>query len=372
MKTFHCDVCGALVFFENVSCLQCGHVLGFLPDVMDLAALEPAPDDLWKALAVAASGGLYRPCANGLAHALCNWYVPAEDQNLLCDACRLNAEVPELGTPGDRGLWHKVEIAKRRLIYTLKWLALPMEGPQGAGPQLQFRVVADSPGKSPVLTGHEGGVITVNLVEADDVEREKRRAQFGEPQRTLVGHFRHESGHYYWDALVANSRWLEGFRSLFGDERRDYGQALKQHYANGPVENWPSLYVSAYASSHPWEDWAETWAHFLQMVDSLETAAGFGISVRPRHPSAKSIRAFPRKALATREFDTMVEHWLPLTYALNSLNRGLGVPDAYPFVLSKCAMEKLRFVHEIVTATATESGQQTILTTPAETLRAAN
>lgn len=350
MKTFHCDACGALVFFENVSCLQCGHSLGYLPDVMDLTALEPAQDDLWTSLSTAAPGRLYRPCANGRAFGVCNWYVPAEDGNPQCLACRLNAEVPEIYSAQDRLLWQKLESAKRRLIYTLRRLELSIDGgPSNSWPRLQFRFLAETPWTMPVLTGHDSGVITISLAEADDVEREKRRAQFCESQRTLLGHFRHESGHYYWGALIANSKWLDEFRALFGDERCNYREALNYYYANGPGENWPSVCVSAYASAHPWEDWAETWAHFLQMVDSLETAADFGLSVRPRHPTAKSISADPRQALAAGNFDTMIERWLPLTYALNSLNRSIGVPDAYPYVLSSRALEKLRFIHEVVT-----------------------
>lgn len=350
MKTFHCDHCGALVFFENVSCVQCGHALGFLPDIMDLAALEPDGTDQWKSLAAEAQGRLYRACANGRVYSVCNWFVPADESDEFCSACRLNTMVPDASVPEYHALWHKVEIAKRRLVYTLRQLRLSIVGPPGEMcPRLQFRFLADAPGAAPVLTGYENGVITLNLAEADDAEREKRRTQLHEPQRTLVGHFRHESGHYYWNALVANSRWHEPFRLLFGDERADYGQALEVYYAKGSAADWASRCVSAYASAHPWEDWAETWAHYLQMVDTLETAAGFGMSIRPRHPSAKTISAEPHQALAPGgTFDTMMEHWFPLTYALNSLNRGVGVSELYPFVLSNLAVEKLRFVHELI------------------------
>lgn len=350
MKTFRCDSCGALVFFENVSCVQCGHTLGFLPDIMDLAALEPVQDQQWKSLAAASGGQLYRACGNGRNGSVCNWYVPSDDPEEFCAACRLNAVVPDASVPENHALWHKVEIAKRRLIYTLRQLGLPTEGfPAKMWPRLQFRFLADSPGAAPVLTGHESGVITVNIAEADDAEREKRRAQLHEPQRTLVGHFRHESGHYYWDALITNSPWHERFRFLFGDERADYGDALKAYYVNGPAPDWASRCVSAYASAHPWEDWAETWAHYLQMVNLLETAASFGMSLRPGHPSAKTISAEPQKAmLAGVSFDTMLEHWFPLTYALNSLNRSVGLPDLYPYVLTPAAQEKLRFVHDLI------------------------
>lgn len=350
MKTFHCDHCGALVFFESVSCVRCGHTLGFLPDVMDLAALEPGHDHQWKSLAAASRGRLYRACANGRDFSVCNWFVLAEEPDEYCAACQLNAMVPDASGPENHALWHKIEVAKRRLIYTLRQLSLPTDGyPAKMWPRLQFRFLAEAPGTAPVLIGHESGVITLNIAEADDAEREKRRTRLHEPQRTLVGHFRHESGHYYWDALIANSSWLERFRFLFGDERADYVQALKAHYANGPAADWASRCVSAYASAHPWEDWAETWAHYLQMVDSLETAAGFGMLLRSRRPASNTITAEPHQALvAGGAFDTMLEYWFPLTSALNSLNHGVGVPDLYPSVLSNPALEKLRFIHDII------------------------
>jgi hypothetical protein len=350
MKTFHCDSCGALVYFENVSCVQCGHALGFLPDIMDLAALKPAEGDLWISLAEASAGRRFRPCANGTNHGVCNWFLPAEDSHDLCEACRLNAIVPDLSVTANVRLWHKVEVAKRRLIYGLRKLALPIDGSEERmWPRLQFRFLIESLGSAPVLTGHESGVITLNVSEADDLEREKIRTQLHEPQRTLVGHFRHESGHYYWDALVANSPFHERFRALFGDERQDYAAALQNHYNSGSATDWPERCVSAYASSHPWEDWAESWAHYLQMVDSLETAASFGMSLRPRHPAARTISAEPRRALADgANFDTLLENWLPLTYALNSINRGTGLLDLYPYLLPPPALEKLRLVHDVI------------------------
>lgn len=351
MKTFHCDSCGALVYFENVSCVQCGHALGFLPDIMDLAALKPVEGDRWISLAEASAGRLYRACANGTNHGVCNWFLPATEPHELCEACRLNAIVPDPGAPANLKLWHKVEIAKRRLIYTLKKLELPIDGfPAQMWPRMQFRFLAESAGSAPVLTGHESGVVTLNIAEADDAEREKRRTQLHEPQRTLVGHFRHESGHYYWDALVAGSPLRDRFRDLFGDETQDYAAALQQHYNNGPAADWPERCVSAYASAHPWEDWAESWAHYLQMVDSLETAAGFGMSLRLRHPAA-AISAEPHKALDhAASFDTILENWLPLVYALNSINRGAGLLDLYPYILPPPAIEKLRLVHDVIAA----------------------
>lgn len=347
MKTFYCDACGALVFFENVTCLACGHALGFLPDVLDLSAVEPATDGQLRALAAPARDRLYRACANGRDHAVCNWLVPAEDASPFCTACRLNDVIPDLTVAGNRDRWHRLELAKRRLIYTLLKLDLPLQ-PGEAGPPLRFRFMGDPADGPPVLTGHADGVITINIVEADDDVREQRRVNLHEPFRTLLGHFRHEVAHYYFDQLVASPERREAFRALFGDEQADYKAALDRHYREGPPMDWATRHVSAYASMHPWEDWAETFAHYLHIVDTIETAAGFGMSLRPRqHPAASTMTAEPQRAAHPEaSFDAILATWYPLTYALNSLNRGVGLSDLYPFVLSAPAVEKLRFVHD--------------------------
>lgn len=349
MKAFHCDVCGSLVFFENVSCVTCGHALGFLPDVLDLSAVEMAGDHRLRALAAPARDRRYRGCANGRDHAVCNWLVPEEDVSPFCAACRLNEIIPDLGVGGNRERWHRLELAKRRLVYTLLKLRLPTDGVAGRnlGP-LRFRFLADVP-QGQAMTGHADGIITINLAEADDDVREQRRVSLHEPFRTLLGHFRHEVAHYYWDRLIAGSTWIDGFRRVFGDEQADYGAAVQRHYQEGAPPDWPTRHVSAYASMHPWEDWAETTAHYFHITDAIETAAGFGLSLRPRHPSSTSMTANPQMAAhPTAGFDAILGTWFPLTYALNSLNRGMGLPDLYPFVLSPPAIEKLRFVHDVI------------------------
>jgi hypothetical protein len=165
----------------------------------------------------------------------------------------------------------------------------------------------------------------------------------------LLGHFRHESAHYYWDQLIANTPRMARFRQLFGNELRDYDDALKHYYAQGAPADWQTRMVTAYASAHPWEDWAESWAHYLHMADAIETAAGFGLSLAPKHPNAKAIAANPQRvSQPDASFDGILKNWLSLTYALNSLNRGMGLPDLYPFVLSSPAIEKLRFIHEMI------------------------
>jgi hypothetical protein len=358
MKIFHCDNCQQLVFYENIQCVNCKHALAFLPDVLVMGALEPAGENVWRPPGEDETGPVYRLCQNYSSANVCNWAVPVEDPNPLCRSCRLTRVIPDLSRPGHPEAWYRLEVAKRRLVYTLLSLGLPLasklEDPEDG---LAFEFLADpdpaTPAAAPILTGHDNGVITINVAEADDAEREKRRLAMHEPYRTLLGHFRHEIAHYYWDRLIKDSHWLPGFRERFGDEREDYAQALQRHYEKGPPGDWPNHFVTAYASSHAWEDWAETWAHFLHMTDTLETAIACGLSLRPRRPDEPAMK--PNLALRDGlavSFDDMIERWFPLTYVLNSLNRGLGLQDGYPFVLSAPAIDKLRFIYEVIRSPA--------------------
>jgi hypothetical protein len=240
-------------------------------------------------------------------------------------------------------------------VYSLLRLGCPLKSKaEDPAHGLAFEFLADSraPGAPRVHTGHASGVITLNVAEADDAEREKRRVELHEPYRTLLGHFRHEVGHYYWDRLVQGSPRIGRFRELFGDERKNYAQALKEHYEKGPPADWQRRFVSTYATSHPWEDWAESWAHYLHTSDTLEIAAACGLSLRPprrdepslSHPTAPS-------GDGTEPFEKIIADWFSLTYVLNNLSRSLGQPDAYPFVLSTPAIEKLRFVHQTIAGT---------------------
>ncbi|MEJ1964953.1 MAG: putative zinc-binding metallopeptidase [Gammaproteobacteria bacterium] len=354
MKTFHCTHCQNLVFFENVRCLVCGHSLAFLPDKGLMAALEQAPDGLWKPEGSGLQQASYRLCANYDRENVCNWAVPADDPEALCTSCRLSRVIPDLSSPTNRTAWFRLELAKRRMMYSLLALRLPtLKKVEAQDSGLAFEFLADSTGGDArrVLTGHDNGLITVNIAEADDVHREQQRTKHGEPYRTLLGHFRHEIGHYYWDRLIANGPRLEACRALFGDERADYAASLKKHYEEGPPPNWELNFISAYATTHPWEDWAESWAHFLHMTDALETAGTMGLTLKPKRADEPAMTP-PADPLnpANHDFDRMIEAWLPLTYVLNNLNRGLGLLDGYPFVLSEPVIEKLRFIHETIRA----------------------
>ena len=353
MKTFHCSHCQNLVFFENIRCLNCGHSLAFLPDRRLMAALMPGEDGAWKAEIPPGESRPYRLCANYDQVSVCNWVVAVDDPNDFCRSCRLNLIIPDLSSERNRVAWFRLEVAKRRLLYTLMGLDLPIEPKSGNNGGLAFEFLEDSThgDAQRVLTGHDNGLITINIAEADDVHREQQRSLQKEPYRTLLGHFRHEVGHYFWDRLIAYGPLLEDFRALFGDERADYQRALDRHYGEGPPPRWEDSFISAYSTMHPWEDWAESWAHYLHMVDALETAGATGLTLRPKRPDEPQMQPPPDPMNPNyRDFDAMIEAWLSLTYVLNNLSRGLGLPDSYPFVLSAPAIRKLRFIHDTINA----------------------
>jgi len=286
MQTFHCTHCQFLVFFENTRCLNCGKSLAYLPDRQVLAALREETNGVWAVEGKAHETITYRLCTNYATEAVCNWAVLSDDPDPLCRSCRLTRVIPNLGKTSNREAWLKLEAAKRRAIYSLLGFALPVEQKSGEDDRgLAFEFLEDTVVNGDakrVMTGHDNGLITINISEADDVKREAQRKLQNEPYRTLLGHFRHEIGHYYWDRLIKDGRGLEPFRELFGDERADYQVALQEHYEKGPPVDWQNDYVSAYASTHPWEDWAESWAHFQHMADALETAGSVGLTIRPR------------------------------------------------------------------------------------------
>ena len=348
MKLFACDHCGNTVYFENTLCERCGHQLGYVPDRNALVSLVE-DSGLWSSPAIHEDSFVF--CANA-AYGACNWLIPANPGgDIYCAACRHNETIPAIEDPLNLGRWQVIERAKKRLFYSLLRLRLPLqtrlENPTHG---LSFRFLADLPVElTPVLTGHEGGIITIALAEADDAEREARRTSMGEPYRTLLGHFRHEIGHHYWDLLVANGPNLSRFRTLFGDETQDYGIALQNYYANGAAPFWPQSHISAYATAHPWEDFAETWAHYLHITDTIEMAADFGVRAKPRVDDDGSHAVEVDDPYApTSTIAHIADNWVPLASLLNNLNRTMGLSDAYPFVLTPPVIDKLGFVHDLV------------------------
>ena len=361
MKIFQCQACDQPLTFESTACDSCQRRLGYVSEVHEISALEPSGHAAQPGSAgvqtfhaYARQGIRYRFCANA-RHAACNWLVPDDAPDIFCVTCRHNRVVPDLTLAWNLTRWRQVEAAKHRLFYSLLRLGLPLATRAAYTDGLAFDFLVD-PSESfligpPVLTGHLNGLISMNIAEADDVERERRRIRFGEHYRTLLGHFRHEIGHYFWYLLVQNSPHLWRFRELFGDESLNYVGALRTHYAQGAPADWEESFVSAYATSHPWEDFAETWAHYLHIVDTVETASTFELQLRPRlrrGPSAPVVIDFD--PYRTPDLDRLIEAWLPLTYAVNSLARSMGQPDLYPFRLTPAVIAKLAFVHERVYA----------------------
>jgi hypothetical protein len=321
VRAFTCGSCGQLVFFENSACLRCGAELGFDWPRRELLTLP-------------IGGGAHARCAN-VDLVGCNWLVDAEGD--LCASCLLTRRRPSDADAEAIEQWRVAEEAKRRLLFELGELGLPIEGWREREGGLAFELLSSR--AEHVTTGHASGVITLDLAESDDAHREQMREQLGEPYRTVLGHFRHEVGHYYWPLLVPDGAVRDRYRALFGDERDDYGAALERHYAEGPPADWPQRFVSAYAAMHAWEDWAETFAHHLHIWDTLQTAADYGVRVHDTAP-----------AVGRGDFRALLEDWLPLTYALNAINRSMGRDDLYPFVLAEPVVDKLAFVHEVVAA----------------------
>jgi len=324
VKRFACPSCDNEVHFGNAACVACGTTLGLDPGPLNFVAA--APESL---------------CANATA-AECNWI--AATPGGFCRACQHNRTVPDAEPLENRPRWAAIERAKRQLFYSLIRWNLPMTLESvGAAHPLEFDFLADTitaEGKiKAVLTGHASGLITLNLAEGDDATREARRNAMGEPFRTLVGHMRHEIAHYYWDVLVGGTENESTFRNLFGDERASYKDTLNHYYANGPLPGWELSHVSAYASAHPWEDFAETFAHWLHMVDGLETAWAYDIA------PGSSMRFDPYTAPGAQ---SVIDAWVPVTIAINAVNRSLGQPDLYPFVLSTPVIDKLQFIHTLI------------------------
>lgn len=367
-RAYRCQ-CGRPVFLRNSECLACHTPLGYVIDRLGVMPLAPAvgegaqPDTF--TVFGDPHGNTYRRCANLMTPAACSWMVPAardgeqlppDTQGLApgyCLACSVTRTIPDLSLESNGELWRKLETAKRRLISQLLALGLPVVS-RHVDPVhgLTFDFLSNMPGGPHVMTGHQHGVITLNAEEAEDAVRERIRAEMREPYRTLLGHFRHEIGHYYWDLLVLPTPWIDDFRALFGDDRADYAAALQTHYEQGPPPDWADRFVSSYASTHPWEDWAETWAHYLHMADTADTAMSFGVDAtnveltsdlftlddlwQPEDPDAGKFLDF-------------INGWVLLTNVLNELSRSMGQPDYYPFVLPRVAVGKLQFIHRVIT-----------------------
>jgi hypothetical protein len=314
-RGFRCPFCRQRLSFEQRECPNCGEELLFDATKLKFVGRENGPS-----------------CGNRQIIG-CNWSVESGCQ--YCSSCSLNRTIPNLSFPRNVLLWRRVEEAKRRLIHDLRRLRLPLISRSGA--TIAFDILSEEAG--PVLTGHLSGLITLNIVEADDVERESRRTAFREPYRTLLGHFRHEVGHFYWAVLVQGTRLQAPFDLIFGDAAQDYQEALRNYYLRTERAFDRGGFISEYATSHPWEDWAETFAHFLHIVSTLDTMAGLPLALDER---ARRVLQDP---YLENDFDALLACWKPVAYSINELNRSLGLNDAYPFELTSAIIGKLHLVH---------------------------
>jgi len=339
MRDFHCPNCGQRLTFENSACLSCGSDLGFSLEEMALLVINKGLKRGDSEHAGAVDGSEYELCAN-LHVAECNWLVPVANPGRLCVSCALTVVRPNDNDTEGLAKFALAEAAKRRLVAELHELKLPIVGrDQDTDYGLAFRLLSSAHEK--VLTGHENGVITIDLAEGDDVHREQLRVEMDEPYRTLLGHFRHEIGHYYFYRLIdPSSENLQRFNELFGDPNADYQEALDRHYSEGTPEGWEETHVSSYATMHPAEDWAETFAHYLHIRDTLDTSAWCGL--------APASATFDRPALGPSAFQTIIDMWLPLSWSLNMVNRSMGRDDLYPFVLPVPVLEKMKFIHTVI------------------------
>ncbi|MFT4821294.1 MAG: hypothetical protein ACI8PP_003156 [Candidatus Pseudothioglobus sp.] len=347
MRSFLCQ-CSNTIFFENNQCTACLSSLGWCPGCQTLTALVPVNDDQYRCGNIAC-GTLLKKCINYSDHNVCNRCVQVsntvEPTTGFCDYCRYNDTIPDLTISDNWQKWLRLEVAKRRLMYTLDRLRLPYGNTKdGISPPLSFDFKGDVIEKSlwwwrtmgkeeRVFTGHAGGKITINIREADHVEREKARVSFDEAHRTIIGHFRHEIGHYYWEMLVMG-RCETAFIATFGDHNLSYTDAMQKHYENGAKDNWQINYISAYATMHPWEDFAETFATYLDIVSVLDTAMnmGLGDGLDP----------------CTAPIEQMIKRYCRLGVILNEMNRSMGLIDLAPDILAGPIEYKLAFIHHLL------------------------
>ena len=343
MKVFQCGHCDYPLFFENNHCENCGHLSGFRDRDRKMLTFDP----LGSSLMSDREKIEYKYCKNK-EYEVCNWLLEKADNHDFCPACQLNRTIPDLSDKENFPKWKNLEVAKHRLIYQLQKIGLDLPSKMVDPEGLCFDFISKKNDAS-IMTGHANGVITILLREADSVLREQIRTQLQEPYRTLIGHLRHEVGHYFWDRLVFNKKdVLKEFRDIFGNEEVGYADALQAYYKQGAPANWRESHISKYATSHPWEDWAETWAHYLHIMDMVETAHFFRLRVNPAKISKNMKIASSFDPYSKKDFEAIVNTCVPLSFAVNSMNRAMGIPDVYPFVITPAVVKKMAFIHELL------------------------
>ena len=343
MKVFECGHCNHPLFFENISCENCGHSCGYRDDDRLMLTFDPL-----KASLISDREKIeYKYCKNK-EYGICNWLLVKEDEHDYCNACQLNRTIPNLSDKKNFPKWQNLEVAKHRLIYQLQKIGLELPSKMVNKEGLCFDFIAKR-NNPEIMTGHANGIITILLREADSVSREQIRKELQEPFRTLIGHLRHEVGHYFWNRLVFNNQAvLPTFRAIFGIEEANYNDALQTYYKHGAPHNWQESFISKYATSHPWEDWAETWAHYLHIMDMVETAHFFRLSINPNEISQTMKTEVTFDPYVVKDFQTIIDICVPLSFAVNSINRAMGIPDVYPFVITSEVIKKMSFIHELL------------------------
>jgi hypothetical protein len=342
MKIFQCGFCNHPLYFESHTCENCGNLSGYRDSDRNMLSFSQ-----YDTLLVSFYEKIeYKYCKNK-EYGVCNWLIDKYDPHEFCRACQLNRTIPNLREKSNFDKWRNLEVAKHRLIYQLQRIGLTLLSKNSIEDGFCFDFVARQ-NNPKLMTGHAQGVITILLSEADSVLREQARLQLLEPYRTLIGHLRHEVGHYFWNVLIMNNYYvLSEFRSLFGNEEVDYSSSLDRYYQQGAPANWQQSYISKYATSHPWEDWAETWAHYLHIMDMVETAYFFGLNVHSRGAVRDDADA-SFDPYTIDDFDVIVRTCVPLSFAVNSITRAMGVPDVYPFVIAPPVVEKMKFIHRLL------------------------
>lgn len=347
MKQFHCN-CGARIFYENSQCVSCHSELAWCPACNTLRPLTQNEYGQYFCAEPSCSLPLTK-CYNYEVEHVCNRSIANIDgslsQPVFCDYCRFNETIPDLSLEANRKKWHRIELAKRRVLYTLDLLGLPYGNTaDNIYPPLSFDFKGDVIEKQNfwrwmennerVYTGHANGKVTINIKEADDVEREKARVSFEEAHRTIIGHFRHEMGHYFWDLLVLG-QCEEACIDVFGDHNNPgYASAMDQYYTDGPKQGWESHYISAYATMHPWEDFAECFATYLDMVSVLDIAK----NELPGHVVDPVQASLPE----------MADKYAELGVLFNEINRAMGLIDLVPEVFTPGVLYKIQFVHNLL------------------------
>jgi len=343
MKIFQCDNCNSPLFFENHKCEKCERLLGYRDSDQQLLGFAP-----WRASLISDKEQFeFKYCMNE-QYGICNWLLPKNATQDYCSACQLNRTIANLSVDQNFENWRHLEIAKHRLVYQLQRIGFDLRSKLTHDEGLCFDFIAKNDDPN-IMTGHSDGVITILIKEADPTFREQAKKKLGEPYRTLIGHLRHEVGHYFWNILIRdNSYTLQTFRSIFGNEQYSYNDALRTYYQNGAPSNWRQSFISEYATSHPWEDWAETWAHYLHIMDMFETAHFFNLEVNDKTTPENKRVTSTFDPYTIQDFETIVRKCIPISYAVNSINRAMGISDVYPFIITPNVIHKMTFIHELL------------------------